>query len=246
MERLNQKYIAIAAKYGVQLRIRQDAQPTADHAVRKLSEHTYEIFLNPAQFDEQEYEAYLTYHLRKLLLPRLCVETERLRIRRYQDTDRFDFFEFLNDRESCYLDGGFEPFDAMDDEYDAWMTEFGKEDTRYMIAEKETGKVVGTIHFREESDRAVETMEVGFCIVPSARRNGYAYEALHRCIDVILNELHLDMLLASAFPFNEGSLHLIQKLGFCKEGVEHKALYHPAYGPCDLVYYYKERNAESG
>lgn len=241
MIHLDRQYKEVAARYGIELQIRQDARLTATQAVRQLSEHTFEIALNPAQLDEQEYEVYLTYHLRKLLLPRLYLETERLCIRRIREDDAQALFEFLGDRDSCYLDGGFEPFEQMDEEYVGWIQALGKQETRYVIAEKATDRAVGLINLRAEDDRAVETMEIGFCIVPSARRKGYAYEALGRIVEVLLGELHLDMLLAGAFPFNEGSLHLIRKLGFTEEGVQHKALYHPVYGPSDLVYFYKER-----
>ena len=51
------------------------------------------------------------------------------------------------------------------------------------------------------------------------------------------------MVVAGVLPENIPSIKLLEKLGFCKEGIRHKALWHEGLDkPVDLVYYYLDRN----
>lgn len=205
----------------------------------KISDHT--IYINPDFISEEDFEIYLSYFVRKLVLPELKLETKRLLIRRYQKEDHDDCFEFLSDRDTCYMDGGYEPFEEMNASYDALMQSFKEDEGRYMIYSKPDQKVIGVIHLTDIKDRAVETMELGYVISPRYRSCGYAYEALSALIDQLQNHFYLDLLIAGAIEKNIPSIHLLKKLGFTYEGKKTKSFYHPYDGAIDLVYYYKER-----
>lgn len=166
------------------------------------------------------------------------LHTERLVLRPFKATDSADLFEFLSDRETCYDDGGYEPFSAMDEKYQQLMEKFAADTGRWMIVLRGSGKVIGTIHLME-ADRAVPAIELGYVINPHFRRQGYATEALRCVIDDCFAQ-GAQMLVATAYPYNQPSIHLLEKLGFQKEGVTHKAMHHPVHQIVDSENFYLE------
>lgn len=240
MNKVDKKYINVLKEYGIDLEILHVED--SNHAFGILKkENKVQIRLNLLKIPAEEYETYLSYNVRKIVLPQLKLETERLRIRRYEIQDAEDLFEFYSNRESCYLDGGYEPYSEKNADYYEMMREYAEDETRYVIVLKDTDEVIGMIHLMERNDRAVEVMELGYTINPSRRRCGYAMEAVETVLNYLLQELHLDMVIAGAFEENTSSLKMIEKLGFVFEGRKCKALYHPEHGPSDLLYFYMER-----
>ena len=139
---------------------------------KKIMVSENEILLNDERISEAEQESCIAYAVRQVLLPKIEIETERLLLRPFRMSDSEDCFGFLNDREDCCNDGGFEPFKEMDEEYFLLMQKFSQQPLRKMIVFKETGKVIGTVNIMEVSDRAVEAYEIGYCVSKAHQRKG--------------------------------------------------------------------------
>lgn len=231
-----QKYISLCKGYGVDINVKF---AHGDERVQSVDGNT--IVLNTDKIADTEFEEYLAYSIRKALIPQFTLTTDRLILRRFQTDDAKDCFEFLSDKQSCYDDGGYEPFTEMDEYYYALMDKFANQPMRKMIALKSTGKVIGTLNIVEVNDRAVETFEIGYVISPNYRQKGYAYEAVSALCRCLLNDLHLSMIVAGAIESNLPSLKLLQKSDFKFEGRKTKSFYHPELGAVDLLYYIKER-----
>lgn len=169
------------------------------------------------------------------------LETGRLLLRPFRPGDRADCFAFLSDRETCHLDGGYEPFAEMDREYDALMKKLAGQEGRYMIEEKETGRVAGTVHLCKDERRRVEAVEIGYVVSPPFRRRGYAQEALERIITALFEETDTELITAGAAVGNTPSIALLEKLGFTREGIVRKGFFLPGKGPVDLASFYLER-----
>ena len=212
---------------------------------KKIMVSENEILLNDERILEAERESCIAYAVRQVLLPKIEIDTERLLLRPFRMSDSEDCFGFLNDREDCYNDSGFEPFKEIDEEYFQLMQKFSQQPLRKMIVCKETGKVIGTVNIIEVSDRAVEAYEIGYCVSKAHQRQGYGYEAVKAVCNCLLNTLHTDMLIAGVIEKNMVSLHMLQKLGFSFEGTRTKGFYHPVDGPIDLLYYVLERKEET-
>ena len=239
MNELIDRYCQLLRKYGLNIPI-----SISREIGNKVMVSENEILLNDERISEAEQERCIAYAVRQILLPKIEIETERLLLRPFRMSDSEDCFGFLNDREDCYNDGGFEPFEEMDEEYFLLMKKFSQQPLRKMIVCKETGRVIGTVNIIEVSDRAVEAYEIGYCINKAQQRKGYGYEAVIAVCDCLLNTLHTDMLIAGAIERNTVSLHMLQKLGFSFEGRRTKGFYHPVYGPVDLLYYVMERQGK--
>lgn len=233
---LIQKYVDLCRDYGVDVRV---VLSHGDGCTQKIEETR--ITLNEERIPETEFETYLSYNVRKILLPRLVLDTGRLILRGFRETDAEDCFAFLSDKQCCYNDGGYEPFHEMDDEYRALMNKFASQPLRKMIVLKDAGKVIGTINLFEVNDRAVETYEIGYVVSPAYQRKGYGFEAVSAFCACLLTELHADMIIAGAIEENRPSNQMLRKLGFQYEGRKTKSFYHPENGAVDLLYYVKER-----
>ena len=87
----------------------------------------------------------------------------------------------------------------------------------WAICLAENDRIIGTFtlfHINEANQRA----EVGYILNRSFWGQGYASEALRRMIDHCFGELGLARLEADVDPENEGSLKLLERNGFEREG----------------------------
>lgn len=247
MKRIDEKYRRVLQQYGLELVVictEDEEQPVQNC---EIDGNSVIITLNLPKIEasDSDYEGFLAFNVRRVLLPRLYMETERLIIRRYEREDAASLYEMDHDRNSCYMDGGYEPSEKMDDEYFEKMETLVEDAGRYVIAHKSTNEAFGLIHLMPVEDRVIDTMEIGYIVNPSRCRKGYAFEAVSGMLELLLEQLHLDMVIAGAIEENVPSLNMLEKLGFEYEGRRHKAFWYPPVGPVDLLMFYKERkNAE--
>lgn len=205
--------------------------------------HAVTFYINPPRYKKMDEALY--FLARTVLLPHLSFETKRLSIRHFQKGDGIHLFESMSDKETCYLDGGYEPESVMNEKYIQTIDEFSKDPTRFVIALKENNHAIGMIHVMNVDDRQVEAKEIGYLINPSQRRKGYAYEAVSAMIHILQGEFKLDLILLGACEKNTASLSMIKKLGFTFEGRKHKAFWDAEQRhPVDLLYYYKDLESE--
>lgn len=176
------------------------------------------------------------------------VETVRLILRDYEKRDAEPFFEFVSDRDCCYLDGGYEPETSIKSKrYKKIQKLFGLQtEERFMIELKSQKRCIGTIHIMEDEKRKVFAAEIGYGICPSYQGQGYATEALEAAVRYCFEEMGYEMLTAQIISPNAASLKVISKLGFRKEGVLHKAAKYPPTDVADYELYYLERSDWKG
>lgn len=78
------------------------------------------------------------------------------------------------------------------------------------------GLLVGDIglHFLEDGAQA----EIGYTLAPEQQGHGYAFEAVEAILGYLFDQLAKHRITASVDPENFRSIHLLEKLGFRKEG----------------------------
>lgn len=239
-EAWNRHFEALCQHFALELQIQTVADPDAPRCSLEEAEGKYRMTANIAKVSLAEYPDHLGYRIGKILLPRLRLETERLVLRRYRPEDARDCFSFLSDERSAYMDCCC-AFQAMDRQYAQFLETFGQQ-LRYMVVLRETGKVIGTVHLFPDDSRAVETMEIGYTIDAAYQRRGYALEAISALLELLQKQLRLELVTAGILPENAASEGLLRKLGFRREGLRRKAIWHEALDrPVDLIYYYRDR-----
>ena len=240
-EQINNRYIELCKEYDIAIVISNIESKDAPKFEVGANDGVHTIILNDAKIKHSMYDALLAYIVSGILLPRLVMRTERLIIRRFCMEDAAGCFSFMSDEQGMHLDGC-KPFQAMDDEYWERMKLFEQREGQYVIVLKSTNEVIGTINVFADDLRAVEAKEIGYAISPAHQRNGYAFEAISAILDLLQKDLMLDMVVAGVLPENTPSIKLLEKLGFGREGVRHKALWHEGLDkPVDLLYYYVDR-----
>jgi len=138
------------------------------------------------------------------------IETKRLILRQFQESDYDDLYEYLSQLENDEFEG-----------YPGITYENGWEhlayrinsDEFYAIELKASGKVIGNIYC---GSREYKAREVGYIINKKYQREGYASEAL----SVVLQEAFrtgVHRIFAECDPRNECSWKLLEKVGMKRE-----------------------------
>ena len=239
---INKRLESLCSRNSVSLKVLTTDDPDAPSVQTGKENEVHTVTLNTAKIPVEEYNAYAGYHVGTILLPKLVLETERLILRRYREEDAEACFAFLSNERDAYMDCC-RAFATMDEELCERVKLFGQRETQYMVTLKGSGEVIGTVNVFADDTRAVDAKEIGYSIAPAHQRKGYAFEALYALLDLMQKELCLEMVTAGILPENIASEKLLSKLGFHKEGLRHKAVWHEGLDkPVDLVYYYRDRN----
>lgn len=226
--------------YGIQSDLHLLPDSDSRNFYTDFNYHILHLYINPSKYPD--IDSALFCMARSALIPHLYLETDRLILRHFQKGDAIALFESMSDKETCAMDGGYDPEPVLNDEYIASIDEFINDSHRFVIALKDNNQAIGMIHLMPVTDRQVDTMEIGYLINPSQRRKGYAEEAVKRMIQFLMEEGHLDLILLGACERNKASLSMIEKLGFTFEGKKHKAFWDlETNQPVDLLYYYLDR-----
>lgn len=138
------------------------------------------------------------------------VETERLILRRFRESDLQDLHEYLSDPEVV----AFEPYKSQTQE-EVRENLTWRISTEEMIAVelKTTGKLIGNVYLGK---RDFDSLEIGFVFNRKYQHQGYARESCEKLIDLaFVSGVH--RIYAECDPENQNSWRLLERLGFSRE-----------------------------
>lgn len=141
----------------------------------------------------------------------MILETERLILRRYNEKDLADLYEYLSDEEVVK----YEPQKAMNMEETKGNLEW-RISTDEMIAVelKSTHKMIGNVYLGK---RDFDTLEMGYVFNRNYWGMGYASESCKALMNqAFSNGIH--RIFAECDPNNKASWSLLERLGFRREG----------------------------
>lgn len=153
----------------------------------------------------------------------MMIETERLILRPFQESDAEDVYEYLKEPAvNCFACMKLYSLE----EAKAEMRKRCKEtEYTFAIVLKESGKVIGEIDAVSEAtapdeDRAPkDTFSPCWMLNPAYHGKGYAYEAAHAFFDYLFREKGARRIYAYTEDYNTSSQHLCEKLGMRREGL---------------------------
>jgi [ribosomal protein S5]-alanine N-acetyltransferase len=87
----------------------------------------------------------------------------------------------------------------------------------WVMAERETGSVVGDVGFIGPPDSS-GLVEVGYSVIPGCRRRGYATEAARAIVEWALTEPTVEIVVAGCAEDNAASIRTLERVGFRRTG----------------------------
>lgn len=146
------------------------------------------------------------------------LETERLILRQLRYEDGADIYAYFTEELARYYDWwpktaaegrGFVRF---------FKTGYAEEQSiRWGITLKPEDRVIGTCGFSDFDH--FSRAELGYELSANYQQRGIMSEVLRAVIPFGFNELEMHRIQASVFPENHASIHLLEKLGFKREGL---------------------------
>ena len=148
----------------------------------------------------------------------MAVETERLILRRFRESDLTDLHAYLSNPRVVE----FEPYESMSLE-EAREALAWRISTEEMIAveEKASGRLIGNIYL---GTRDFGSLELGFVFHDRYWHRGFARESCEALISLAFQS-GIHRIFAECDPRNESSWHLLERLGFSREGHLRKNVY---------------------
>ena len=149
------------------------------------------------------------------------IESERLFLRRFRDSDLAPFVAYRNDPEVAR----YQSWDIFDErEARAFVREMGSaqpgvpgEWFQFAIESKETGGLIGDCALQVDGQEPYRA-EIGFTLAREHQGRGFASEAVSRLLDYAFGVLGLHRVVAIADCRNESSLALLERIGMRREG----------------------------
>ncbi|MPM89044.1 hypothetical protein SDC9_136152 [bioreactor metagenome] len=152
----------------------------------------------------------------------LPFETPRLILRAFRPEDAAAFSAYRSDPEVARFQGWTAPYSLQQaQEFVAEMMRSipGTPGQWYQIAleEKASGQVIGDVAFHIEANSPQQAI-LGITLASAAQGKGYATEAMHRLLQFLFDDLELHRVSAYIDVDNPASYHLVERLGFRREG----------------------------
>ena len=147
------------------------------------------------------------------------IETERLILRAFKQSDLDDFFEYTSVEGVGEMAGW--KHHQNKEESQTILNSFVEQDKTFAICLKESGKVIGSlgVEMYGLEDRLTEFngykgRELGFVLSKAYWGRGFMTEAVSAVMNYLFNELDLDFLLCGYYDFNDQSKRVQKKCGF--------------------------------
>lgn len=149
------------------------------------------------------------------------VETERLILRRFSDTDDDSMLRnWIADEavQSMYSEPVYSTKEAVKELLDKYITSYAKADYyRWAVIEKQSGECIGQIaYFLVDSKN--HFAEIEYCIGAAYQCRGYATEAARAVIRYGFERIHLHKVQICTKTINAPSRRVIEKCGLTFEG----------------------------
>lgn len=154
------------------------------------------------------------------------LETERLTLRLWKETDIDDLFEYASDVR-VGPNAGWPPHENIETSQRI-IDGFIKGNEVYAIVLKSENKVIGSLGIHDRKpDKSLEHLsqrEVGYVLNPNYWGKGLMPEAVKCVIKHCFEELKLDLIWCGYFDFNENSKRVVEKCGFNYQFTTNKKL----------------------
>lgn len=95
----------------------------------------------------------------------------------------------------------------------------------YVFLKEQPNQIIGTVCFHGITRAFYQSCELGYKFSSEFHGQGYAQEAISRCIAIAFDELEIHRITALVCQGNEPSMRLLDRIGFQQEGLCRDYLY---------------------
>lgn len=150
------------------------------------------------------------------------LETERLLLRPFQETDAADVYEYAKNP-NIGPHAGWPPHQSIEDSIRI-VKMFIEENDVWALVLKENNKVIGSLGLHKDKLRSVDDIKMlGYVLSEDYWGHGLVAEASKTAINYAFEELSISLLSIHHYPFNNQSKRVIEKCGFTYEGTLRRA-----------------------
>ena len=154
----------------------------------------------------------------------MIIETDRLILRPFLETDAADVYEYLHEPAvNCFA---CMKLHSLDEAKAEMKKRVGETEYYFAIVLKENGKVIGEIDAYPEAGEPhadendpKDTFSPCWMLNLNYTGKGYAYEAAHAFFDYLFNEKGARRIYAYTEDYNTSSQRLCERLGMRREGL---------------------------
>lgn len=151
------------------------------------------------------------------------IETKRLILRPFQESDAEDLFEYLKEPlVNCFA---CMKLNSLEEAQKEVAKRKGETEYLFAIVLKETGKVIGEMDAYpetpapQEETAVLDTFSPCWMLNKNYHGKGYAYEAAYAFFEYLFSQKDARRIYAYTEDYNLSSQHLCEKLGMRREGV---------------------------
>lgn len=214
----------------LQIERTQSVQPS--RLVIDENNHVAYLLLNEMVIDNQWEDIVIDKPLRTLCCLLYEIETPRLVIRHFKESDYQDYAELVTQSNMRIWEGNrilHEESEIMD-----YFHKDIHDPFKFALCEKKEQKVIGHISIHPSSSRSVPSHSMGYGLSQAYHKKGYMTEAALEMLKFCFETLHAELVEASYFEGNENSANVIRKLGMRYEGFKKYGYWDPNRGPMDI------------
>ena len=155
--------------------------------------------------------------------PDAPIETERLLLRPFRESDAEAFFECCQNP-NIGNNAGWKPHGSLEESQEILRSVFISQSGIWAIILKEDGRLIGSVGIIPDPKREnPQARMLGYWLDESHWGKGYMTEAVQSVLDYGFSTLQLSLITANCYPHNERSQQLLKRHGFIYEGTLHQA-----------------------
>lgn len=155
--------------------------------------------------------------------PASRLETSRLLLRLFAESDLEDFFECCRNP-NLGNNAGWKPHETLEESSDMLRTIFLNQENVWAIVEKESSRLIGSIGLIADPKREnSQARMLGYWLKESHWGKGMMKEAVQAVLKYARETLGLELVSAYCYPFNQRSQGVLQGSGFLYEGRLYRA-----------------------
>ena len=162
----------------------------------------------------------------------VTLESERLIIRNYKDSDLLDYHKMMSDKDNMYYMTPFGVLTNTIEESQALMNvalEFNTKNTgfQFCVALKKNDKLIGSVGYEVPTITPVGKVceRIGWLIRSEYQNKGYVTEAIQRVLEFAFLQDNCIRVATACFKENIPTQKVMAKLGFRKEAEKLKAMW---------------------